>query len=184
MCYWFMRRGAGNLSGGLCFTKGLKAKGHQPPLIRPSVFRLQSLLPFHKFASLATGVQRVGRGSLRVSRRPHLSVSSGTVTQPIRRYSFTHGTDIKRGVAGLGSSKWRGQPTGNDKWQSQNKHTGADRGCKGETVWTVSRGEEKKCRVTLLISPTSSWLFHSPLDCFWLSALLERSCKPCSVLKR
>lgn len=47
----------------------------------------------------------VWRGAVCVSRKPHLSASSGRVTQPIRRYSFTQGTDIKRGDAGLGSPK-------------------------------------------------------------------------------
>lgn len=53
-----------------------------------------------------------------------------------------------------------GQPTDNDKWRSQNKHTGADGGCEGESVWTVGEGEEKKCRVILSTSSTSSCLFH------------------------
>lgn len=161
MCYWFTRRGAGNLSGGLCSTKGLKAEGHRPLLIRSSIFRLQSLLPFHRFASPAAVVRRVRvgwGGSLCGSRRSHLSVSSGGVTQPIRRYSFTQGTDIKRGGAGLGSSNE--EPTGNDKWQSQNKHTGADAEYRGGSALIVGGSGEKKCRVTLSTSSTSSCLFH------------------------
>lgn len=175
MCYWFTRRGTETWVVDCARRRGWKQRdislcssGHPSFAFNPS---------FH-FTGLHHQPQSCrgwGGGSLCRARMPHLSASSGSVTRPIRRCSFTQETDIKRGDAGLGSSKWR------TKWQSQNKHTGADRGCKEERGWTVTRGEGKSVEShferhqPLLVLSVNLYFFIHAFSFFSLPAVYNLS---------